>query len=457
MPLPPPRRFLGSRRVPPAIAKARLLELRQLHERDWIASTAEAARRILADHPRRAIAWLRLGDALRRMARFPEALAALRKALRLGPPEKRDLVCLHIGQAYQDRGSFGLAERWFRRTIELQPADTDWHAHLGRLHAVRGHFRAAAAAHRRAIRSKRGCLDEAFLNLGLVRRAEERYAEARQCFRRALALDPKYLAARKELADVDHVLARLHTDRKVSATAPRTRELRRLRDKGWVASTVEAARDVLKADPKQPDALLMMADSLEEMARYRESLAALDEIRRFAPPEKQHHVCWRLGSTYRNRGSFRLAAKWFQRAIELRPQNPGYRIFLGALIASRGGLRAAEVIHRRATRCKEGCVDEAFLNLGLVLRAQERYLEARKCFRRALVLDPKYREAREALADVEHVLARPRRPRARNLGTKAKRRASSSSAASPSGSHPSAWRSPGATRRSPRSNAPRSR
>jgi tetratricopeptide (TPR) repeat protein len=67
-------------------------------------------------------------------------------------------------------------------------------------------------------------------------------------------------------------------------------------------------------------------------------------------------------------------------------------------------LQDAAAVHRRATRCKEGCIDEAFLNLGFVLRALERYSEARKCFQRALEIDPKYKEAKEALADIEGVM-----------------------------------------------------
>src|SRR5262249_30511513 len=86
------------------------------------------------------------------------------------------------------------------------------------------------------------------------------------------------------------------------------------------------------------------------------------------------------------------------------PDDATYQIFLGAFLAQAGRLREAEVVRRRATRCKVGFVDEAFFNLGLVLRALERYAEARDCFQRALKLDPKYKKVRRELADIERVL-----------------------------------------------------
>ena len=74
------------------------------------------------------------------------------------------------------------------------------------------------------------------------------------------------------------------------------------------------------------------------------------------------------------------------------------------MLALKGRLREAERAHRAATRCPEGCIDEAYLNLGLVLRAQERFEEASRCLREAIRLDPKYRVAREELRDVEGML-----------------------------------------------------
>jgi tetratricopeptide (TPR) repeat protein len=49
-------------------------------------------------------------------------------------------------------------------------------------------------------------------------------------------------------------------------------------------------------------------------------------------------------------------------------------------------------------------IDEAYHNLGLVLRGQDRLVEAAECFRKAIELCADYPEAIEALQDVESVL-----------------------------------------------------
>ncbi len=79
-------------------------------------------------------------------------------------------------------------------------------------------------------------------------------------------------------------------------------------------------------------------------------------------------------------------------------------IYLGGVLARSGRLKEAETAHRAAIRCTQGCRDKAYLNLGLVLRAQERYEEAATCFEQALKLDPKYVAARKALRDVRDTM-----------------------------------------------------
>ena len=71
------------------------------------------------------------------------------------------------------------------------------------------------------------------------------------------------------------------------------------------------------------------------------------------------------------------------------------------MLAKQGRLHDAEDTHRKAVACTRGCIDEAYLNLGLILRARERFAEAAECFREALRRDPDYRAARRALRDVE--------------------------------------------------------
>lgn len=49
----------------------------------------------------------------------------------------------------------------------------------------------------------------AYLNLGLDLRAQNRLAEAKECFVRAIELDPEYGSAREALEEVEKALAHL--------------------------------------------------------------------------------------------------------------------------------------------------------------------------------------------------------------------------------------------------------
>jgi tetratricopeptide (TPR) repeat protein len=103
---------------------------------------------------------------------------------------------------------------------------------------------------------------------------------------------------------------------------------------------------------------------------------------------------------YKFAGDFEQAAAWYRKTIETFPHDATGYVYLGCLLARQGRLLEAEEVHRAGTQCIEGCLDEAFLNLGFVLRAREQFEEAAECFREAIRQDPAYKAAKEALRDV---------------------------------------------------------
>ncbi len=158
------------------------------------------------DYPRSAGAWHRLGRRLTDVSRFREAERALRRSLRYGPHEMHLFVFCSMGVMFGHRGNDAAAERWFQKAISHSPDDTQGYIYLGGMLARLGRLDEAEEVHRKGTHCKTGCIDEAFLNLGYVLRAKERYAEAFGCFDRAMALDPKYKAARVARRDVGRVL-----------------------------------------------------------------------------------------------------------------------------------------------------------------------------------------------------------------------------------------------------------
>jgi len=182
-----------------------------------------------------------------------------------------------------------------------------------------------------------------------------------------------------------------------------------------VARVLELVRDFLADHPDHPGAQLQHGRTLVAMARYDEARLVFRRVIQNAPKDKLPWVYAQLGHLYKAKGAFARAARWYRKAIQLCPGDASLHVFLGAVLAKSGDHEGSLAVHRRAIRCRVGCRDEAYLNLGYVFRAREEYREARKCFKKALRIDPNYSEAQEALADVEGALEIQRKRTTRSV------------------------------------------
>ncbi len=183
------------------------------------------------------------------------------------------------------------------------------------------------------------------------------------------------------------------------------RRLRAAADAGHVALLALLCREYLAHDPRHWLTWHELGSALWPLARYTEAKRAFRHAAEHCPAKDLHFIYAEIGDLHKRRGKYLTAARWYQKVIVARPDDAGGYIFRGAVLAREGDLRGAEEMHRAATACRTGCIDEAYLNLGLVLRGQGRSGEAAECFRKALELTPDYPEAKDGLADVEQVLA----------------------------------------------------
>lgn len=186
------------------------------------------------------------------------------------------------------------------------------------------------------------------------------------------------------------------------------RELRRLlkaEDNGdHVAATVVLARKILEIKPDDASTLCRLGKALTAMANYAEAEEVLNRALHHVDEQHRNCVYTQLGHLFHFRGSYAVAVEWFKKVVELSPDDASGHIFLGGSLARQGKLIEAEAVHRRATECSDGCVDEAYLNLGLILRSQGRLMESKESFEKALELDPTYEEARDAIEDTTRAL-----------------------------------------------------
>jgi tetratricopeptide (TPR) repeat protein len=170
------------------------------------------------------------------------------------------------------------------------------------------------------------------------------------------------------------------------------------------ALTIELGRLYLAEFPDDPIALTMTGQSYGAVARYEDAKALYERALTTSPPERRARVLSLIGDLHQAKAEIAAAESAYHDAIQESPNDASAFIYLGGMLATLGRLDDAEVILRRATTCAEGCLDEAYLNLGFVLRARGEYLRALDMFREALRIDPTDQAVQEAILDMESVL-----------------------------------------------------
>ena len=171
-----------------------------------------------------------------------------------------------------------------------------------------------------------------------------------------------------------------------------------------VATVVRLAEPWLMNHPDDLPVTCWYAESLFRMADYGKASSVLESaLESFDKLGAKHFLYLTFGALERYRGCYSESEEWYREAIKTRPSYADPYIFLASALAKQGKLADAEHILRKAINCKNGAVDEAYYNLGLVLRGQGRFTESSDCLRSALGLDPDYEAANNALADLENV------------------------------------------------------
>ena len=169
---------------------------------------------------------------------------------------------------------------------------------------------------------------------------------------------------------------------------------------GQVACTRYLCEAILDRFPNHGPTLIRYAGVLIELALYDAAGCILDRADAVVPGDQRHLVLAQRGHMLEHMGDFAASEKQHLAAHDLDPNDATYLIYAGSV-----AFRRAEELARKAVSCSEGCLDEAYLNLGGYLLAQRRYVEARDCYLRSLEIDPEYSIAKKRLVDVERVIA----------------------------------------------------
>jgi tetratricopeptide (TPR) repeat protein len=187
-------------------------EIDEALEKGALALCRELCERFLRDHPNDVSLLCLHGENLTKLAQYEEAVQTIEKAEKLAPAKIVQWVLTKRGHLQEAMGNFGGAVKTYLRAHSLNPSEA---AHL--IFAAAATFRSgdistAIDLASRATKCGDGSNSEAYYNLGGYLLVQRHYEDARDCFRRALEIDPDYEIARERLNDMESVLMLQHAE-----------------------------------------------------------------------------------------------------------------------------------------------------------------------------------------------------------------------------------------------------
>lgn len=182
--------------------RAGLRSIRAADNRGQVAFVVELCREHLKAWPMDSLAWVHYGMALSQLSLHKKALSAFTKCLACCSSERRHLVWGQIGFACEKAGDFRTASKWFQRALKAAPEDATYHIFCGHNAHRQGGVAEAIKHYQRATTCSKGYVDEAWFNLGGIYLMQREYIEAKNCYERALLIDPQYRLAKARLKDV---------------------------------------------------------------------------------------------------------------------------------------------------------------------------------------------------------------------------------------------------------------
>lgn len=148
---------------------------------------------------------------------------------------------------------------------------------------------------------------------------------------------------------------------------------------------------------------LALADGLTGISAFRNAAVALQTALRLCPSDLRDWAYTKVGHYYREKGDVRRSERWYRKAVAFSEKQANL-VFLGGCLAKQGRYDEAKHFHNRAALLDPAKAEEALFNLGLICRAESKYVEALRYFNKSIGIDPNYDIAKVARQDIMRVL-----------------------------------------------------
>jgi Flp pilus assembly protein TadD len=230
-----------------------------------------------------------LGEILRQAGRLDEASEAIEEAIKLEPDNPQALN--NLGIIHYERKEFELAVASYRRALELRPGMAEAYNNLGNALRPTGDTEGALQAYQEAL-TQRAHYPEAYNNLGTLLQHDGKLEEAEHALRKAIQQNPRYIEAHNNLAQLlssqKQELEALRVLGEALKFAPTNVQTLLLTSKiqlrrNNLQAAEQAARLALQEEPENADALTVLGQVLHETDRYDEALEVLERALKCAP------------------------------------------------------------------------------------------------------------------------------------------------------------------------------
>ncbi|MGO8670347.1 MAG: tetratricopeptide repeat protein [Capsulimonadaceae bacterium] len=344
----------------------------------------------IATNPRSWVSHYNYGRYLADQGKYEGSITHLQAAVALKPDLADGYNNLGVTLSALGRNREALDQ--LQKAVELDPHNPSYRTSIAIVYDAMGRYSDAAANYTAALQTSPNAPDTEF-RLGTDLSSIGQLADAETHLTRSLALAPGNAPAENNLATV------LVREGKIDEAIPH-----------W--------QKAIQLEPNYARAYYNYGSTLEQMGRTRDAIAEYEAALRLQPqyaraqtalsrllgvgkpgrrpggagastPAQTHET---LGLQWNSHGNLPEAAAEFEQAVNLAPNNPGYRANYGLILSNLG--RRAEAIEQLEAAVRLNPTNAVALdNLGVNQAQSGMFAKAIDNFKRALAIRPTYPEA----------------------------------------------------------------
>ncbi|MBI3839170.1 MAG: tetratricopeptide repeat protein [Planctomycetia bacterium] len=305
-----------------------------------------------------------------------EAEAIYRQILGVDP-DHADSVHL-LGVVALQVNQHEVAIEYISRAIKLQGNQPIYHSNLGEAYRGLGKLAEAAECYRQAL-SIDPSFSHAHNNLGNVLKSLGQTADAIAAYERAIRLQPDYAEPHNNLATI-------------------------LQEQGDLAGAIAHYRQAVALNPRYAGAYKNLGTALRIQGSLAEALECCQQALRLDPQDSETH--YNIAIILNERNETSAAAAAYLEALRLKPDYTEALVHYGRLLQSRGQLDDAFGYYDRAVRSNPN-FGMAHFHRANIYRIKRMASEASAGYEEALRLQPNYPEAYNNLAVLFNTACKP--------------------------------------------------